>query len=446
MKGSGKHSLIILLIAFSSILPNINAAYDYETDHVWRARAALAWNRTNESYEKNPTKIISHLNMHVQRTLENLRSNNTRRGLTAATQYTGPCIATNPIDKCWRCQSDWAENRFKLADCALGFGYKAKGGKGGPIYVVNSTDDGDLMDPKPGTLRHACIQPGPLWITFASDMTIKLQQELIMTGDKTVDGRGAKVTIAGGAGLTVQFIKNVIIHGLHFTNIVKANGGTIRDSTTHFGTRTPSDGDAISIFGSQDVWVDHVSMSSCADGLVDAIMGSTGITLSNGHFTDHNDAFLFGANDGHTQDAKMQVTVAFNHFGKRMIQRMPRCRSGYVHVVNNDYTHWEMYAIGGSHNPTIISQGNRFVAPPHLPNAKEVTKRADAPESEWKTWTWRSEGDLFFNDAFFVQSGDADWSSKHPDVNDNMKPASAENVKELTQFAGALDCVVGKAC
>jgi len=40
-----------------------------------------------------------------------------------------------------------------------------------------------------------------------------------------------------------------------------------------------------------------------------------------------------------------------------------RCRHGYFHVVNNDYTHWEMYAIGGSANPTINSQGNRFVAP-----------------------------------------------------------------------------------
>jgi len=31
--------------------------------------------------------------------------------------------------------------------------------------------------------------------------------------------------------------------------------------------------------------------------------------------------------------------------------------------VNNDYTHWEMYAIGGSASPTIYSQGNRFLAP-----------------------------------------------------------------------------------
>jgi hypothetical protein len=40
-------------------------------------------------------------------------------------------------------------------------------------------------------------------------------------------------------------------------------------------------------------------------------------------------------------------------------------------VVNNDYTHWEMYAIGGSAAPTINSQGNRYNAPGNT-FAKEV--------------------------------------------------------------------------
>lgn len=75
---------------------------------------------------------------------------------------------------------------------------------------------------------------------------------------------------------------------------------------------------------------------------------------------------LFGASDSSTKDYNMQITVAFNHFGKRLVQRMPRCRFGFIHVVNNDYTHWNMYAIGGSQNPTIISQGNRFIAPPDM--------------------------------------------------------------------------------
>ncbi|KAL5058672.1 hypothetical protein RYX36_030276 [Vicia faba] len=60
---------------------------------------------------------------------------------------------------------------------------------------------------------------------------------------------------------------------------------------------------------------------------------------------------------------------------------MPRCRHGYFHVVNNDYTHWEMYAIGGSANPTINSQGNRFVAPDDR-FSKEVTKHEAAPNFE----------------------------------------------------------------
>ena len=80
---------------------------------------------------------------------------------------------------------------------------------------------------------------------------------------------------------------------------------------------------------------------------------------------------LFGASDTFEGDKKMQVTVAFNHFGRGLVQRMPRCRWGFFHVVNNDYTHWLMYAIGGSQHPTIISQGNRFIAPPNVA-AKEV--------------------------------------------------------------------------
>jgi pectate lyase len=53
-----------------------------------------------------------------------------------------------------------------------------------------------------------------------------------------------------------------------------------------------ADGDAISIFGSSHIWVDHNSLSNCADGLVDAVMGSTAITVSNNHFTHHNEVSL----------------------------------------------------------------------------------------------------------------------------------------------------------
>lgn len=80
---------------------------------------------------------------------------------------------------------------------------------------------------------------------------------------------------------------------------------------------------------------------------------------------------LFGADDKDPADEIMQISLAFNHFGKGLVQRMPRCRFGFFHVLNNDYTHWIMYAIGGTSHPTIISQGNRFIAPPN-PTAKMV--------------------------------------------------------------------------
>lgn len=150
-----------------------------------------------------------------------------------------------------------------------------------------------------------------------------------------------------------------------------AGDTNVRSSPTHFGYRTKSDGDGISIFGSKDIWIDHCSLSHCKDGLIDAVMGSTGITISNNFFSHHNEVMLLGHSDDYSPDSGMQVTIAFNHFGEKLVQRMPRCRRGYIHVVNNDFTQWEMYAIGGSGNPTINSQGNRYTAPSNR-NAKEV--------------------------------------------------------------------------
>ena len=199
------------------------------------------------------------------------------------------CMATNPIDRCWRCDPNWANNRKKLADCVQGFGRKTTGGKDGPIYVVTDPSDSDMVNPRPGTLRHAVTRNGPLWIIFARSMKIRLNQELIMAGNKTIDGRGADVTIANGAGITIQFIENVIIHGIKIYDIMVGSGGLVRDSEDHYGLRTISDGDGISIFGSSHIWIDHVSMRNCRDGLIDAIMGSTAITISNSHFENHNE-------------------------------------------------------------------------------------------------------------------------------------------------------------
>lgn len=201
----------------------------------------------------------------------------------------GPCIASNPIDQCWRCKANWANNRKRLADCAIGFGRNTTGGKQGKFYVVTDDRDDDLVTPRNGTLRHAVIQTEPLWIIFARDMNIRLSEELLVYSNKTIDGRGHKVHIAGGAGITLQFVDNVIIHGIYVHNIHSGHGGMIRDSVDHFGQRGRSDGDGISLFGATNVWIDHISMRQCTDGMIDLIEKTTAVTISNCHMTDHDE-------------------------------------------------------------------------------------------------------------------------------------------------------------
>ncbi|MED6181480.1 putative pectate lyase 3 [Stylosanthes scabra] len=408
-------------------------------DAYWKERASVARKLSENAYFPDPHALTRNFTLTVQQDIA--ASKKVRRSLSGK-QLDGPCEATNPIDRCWRCDPNWESNRQKLADCVQGFGRKTTGGKGGPIYVVTDPSDHDMVNPKPGTLRHAVTRNGPLWITFSHSMSIRLNEELMVSSNKTIDGRGVDVYIIKGAGITVQYVNNVIIHGIKIRDIVPGNGGFIRDSEDHYGFRTRSDGDGISIFGASNVWVDHVSMRKCSDGIIDAIMGSTAITISNSHFTDHNDVMLFGANKDHTIDKVMQITLAFNHFGKRLIQRMPRCRYGFVHVVNNDYTHWEMYAIGGSEHPTIISEGNRFVAPDDN-NAKEITKRVT--NDDWKDWQWRSTDDVFENGAFFVQSG-PEMKTRPFGLKDMITPKPGSYVQRLTRYAGSLKCRVGEPC
>ncbi|KAG4148922.1 hypothetical protein ERO13_D05G313200v2 [Gossypium hirsutum] len=416
----GISSYSFFLFLFVVIIPTLEAHVP-EYDEYWTARELEAIENLDKAYHSNPEEVVRHYNDHFSRTMLEF-------------------YITKKV--CWRCDPDWEKNRKKLADCAPGFARGTTGGKDGEFYVVTDPID-NAADPKPGTLRHAVTQTGPLWITFKGSMTIKLQQELIVTSDKTIDGRGANVEICNGAGITIQFAKNIIIYGLQIHHIIPANGGKIKDGENHHGLRGDSDGDGVSIFGSTNVWLDHLALNHCADGLIDVVQGSTAVNVSNCHFTDHNDVMLFGASDSYSADKKMQVTVALNHFGKGLVERMPRCRFGFIHVVNNDYNHWFLYAIGGTSSPTIISQGNRYSAPGF--EAKEVTCRGLLKPGQWKNWNWVSQGDHFENGAFFTPSGNPS-ASKQFGADKMMPFKPGQMVPELTKYAGPLSCTIGRPC
>ncbi|KAM7509855.1 hypothetical protein LguiB_008730 [Lonicera macranthoides] len=290
------------------------------------------------------------------------------------------CGTGNPIDDCWRCDPNWENNRQRLADCGIGFGKNAIGGRNGRIYVVTDSGDDDAVNPKPGTLRHAVIQDEPLWIIFKRDMVIQLKQELVMNSFKTIDGRGASVHIAGGPCITIHYATNIIIHGLHIHDCKQGGNGNIRNSPEHSGWWTLSDGDGVSIFAGRHIWVDHCSLSNCHDGLIDVIHGSTAVTISNNYMTHHDKVMLLGASDTFAQDRDMQVT-----------------------------------------------------------------KHEHAPESEWRHWNWRSEGDMMVNGAYFRQSGNAGASSTFARASSlSARPSSF--VAPMTVTAGALNCRKGSRC
>ncbi|KAB5533746.1 hypothetical protein DKX38_016832 [Salix brachista] len=349
-------------------------------------------------------------------------------------------ITLNTIDSCWRARSNWASNRRALADCAVGFGKGAMGGKYGAIYVVTTPND-DPVNPKPGMLRYGAIQSNPLWIVFAKDMVITLKNELIMNSYKTIDGRGAKVEIAYGPCITIQGVSHVIIHGISIHDCKPGKSGRVISTPTHVGKRQGSDGDAIAIFASSNVWIDHCYLARCTDGLIDVIHASTSVTISNNYFSQHDKVMLLGHNDGYTADKVMKVTIAFNRFGSGLIERMPRVRFGYAHVANNRYDEWQMYAIGGSANPTIFSEGNYFIA--RSGNSKEVTKRE--ARNGWKNWKWRSSKDVFMNGAYFLQSGYGSCAPLYSKAQ-SFTVAPGSLVLALTSSAGPLNCVRGQPC
>ncbi|KAG6423873.1 hypothetical protein SASPL_114278 [Salvia splendens] len=238
-----------------------------------------------------------------------------------AARWTG-----NPIDDCWWCDPNWETNRKVLADCGIGFGRNAIGGRDGEFYLVTTKDD-DAQYPTQGMLRPSVIQSEPLCIIFQRDMSITLKEELMMKSYKTIEGRGFNVEIANGLCITIQGVTNIIVRDIYIHDCVQAGNAVVTDVPQHYKLRGISDGDGISIFGARDVWIDHCTLSHCHDGLIDVVSGSTAIRVSNNCMFEHSEVMLMGYSDDYVVDKNMQVTIAFNYFGQRLVQRMPRLLS-----------------------------------------------------------------------------------------------------------------------
>ncbi|KAI3948084.1 hypothetical protein MKX01_014683 [Papaver californicum] len=258
----------------------------------------------------------------------------------------------------------------KLPICAVGFATRVTGGANGRYYVVTCSDDSNPKNPAPGTLRHAVDfggkSKGGVWIVFKRSMEIKLKEKLWINSHTTIDGRGANITI-WHRGLALARVENTII--LHNFEIVS----TGQSDTVH-------------VF--DDAYL----------GLVTVLQGSTDATISNCFLSNHNINMLLGASDQDTVDQILRVTVYRNWF-ESSNQRMPHCRWGYCHVVNNYYRDWNYYAIRGRVHAKIFSELNVFepgkrleVTPWHDLFTSDLTPTIESsqdlysPESEYPSY------------------------------------------------------------
>lgn len=233
----------------------------------------------------------------------------------------------------------------------IGFGATTTGGAGGPVISVTT-----LADAGPGSLREAATLDGPAWIRFEVDGEIQLEDNILVTSDKTFDGRGADVTIVGG-GLYVQGGEgNVIVNNLK-----------LRDAPD----------DLLRLFdGGSRMWVHHCDLSSGGDGAFDATEGVTEITVSYTHIFDHDKAMLTGAGSPEGDGSSMRWTAHHNHFDN-VVQRLPGLRFGWAHTFNNLYEWRSGTAIWARLGAEVLVENN-IIAPQTNVGHKFLSAEDDA--------------------------------------------------------------------
>lgn len=223
---------------------------------------------------------------------------------------------------------------------AVGFGRLASGGSNGCVYHVTT-----LAEAGSGSLREGAERAEPLWIVFDVSGDIELTSAIVMGSNKTVDGRGAAITVRNFGFILGAPTSNVVI-----------------ENVTFVGNMQGSNNDAIQIAdGAHTIWIDHCSLSNYGDGLIDITHGATDVTVSWSVFSMHDAVMLIGSGPMDFEDVNIRVTVHHNWWNQTGTYA-PRLRFGKAHVLNNLIDQWRSAASASTMDGEIYSEGNVFIA------------------------------------------------------------------------------------
>ena len=145
--------------------------------------------------------------------------------------------------------------------------------------------------------------------------------------------------------------------------------------------------DLLSIVGgSRHVWVDHCDFRDGMDGNFDITQSSDFITVSwcTFAYTEraymHQNTNLVGYSDKEPKGF-LNITYAYNHWGKGCHARMPMVRAGRIHMLCNYYDCFgnPSACINPRMNSEVLIEGNYF--------ADGIKKFFDTKDAEAWTWT-----------------------------------------------------------
>ncbi len=256
----------------------------------------------------------------------------------------------------------WANEETAVYEDLLhyrsGFGQNVTGGAGGEVVVIKTLDFHEL--------KKALIDDKPKWIRFKAGLSgaIEIEETLFIGSNKTIDGRGADITLTSPddcdgilfwgtkkQGKPTSIRRNLIIHNIKITRV-----GSGRNCGQGIGIA----------FNAQDIWVDHVSFSQNGDESLSMGKGATNLTASWCKFIDTDKAILLGWSDGddpekeRALDEKMKVTVHHSFFDN-VNGRTPILTYGKAHFYNNFQRDWNWAAAASYEWGELYSENNIYV-------------------------------------------------------------------------------------
>ena len=217
-----------------------------------------------------------------------------------------------------------------------------KGGTGGPEVTV-STMSQLSSEAKSSGKKIIIARKG----TYTGNLTV--------SSDKTIVGEEPGVLIKGSVRLS------------NVNNVILRNFAVQGDRCDSYDA-CKSGRDAVGITsGAHHIWLDHLDVCDGQDGNCDLNNGADFVTITWCKFwysyaKEHRYSNLISGGDNIPGDkGKLNTTYAYCWWAERVDQRMPRGRSGKVHVVNNLYTCGDAsYACGPGVDMQMLIENNVF--------------------------------------------------------------------------------------